>query len=339
MAIITPIQRADYSSLAEWCAQFPDENRPATFWLNRFEHWWDQNPAFQPGWVRGYKLSEGSTICGMIGDIPRPMRLHGVLTTTSNFTTWRVAKSHRIASLGLYEAAIKNSGDRVRFGSTASDPAIRVLTKLQWIGSPLQEEIGASVFVLKPCWTVLRKAGFRLPVSRSVPESFSWLGKKGRVMIGSKIDASFETLWSQTEQEAESTIVRSAPAVAWFMQAPQRDRFCLGLYNFQHELCGFIILVEDGPARLLVLDLWCRQPRVEHGSELLRAAQCFGRQAGFEVLWVPHFHSVFAESASQSGFSLTRPYAVKLFVAGGGGIDLTSSHNSYWTGNLGDMRL
>lgn len=96
------LEENDLLPLAELLPRgFSNTNRET--WLRRFENWWTLNPAFTPGFPRGWVLEERGRITGFIGNVPVPFIVDGEPRLAVASASWYVDPSLRgLASLGLF---------------------------------------------------------------------------------------------------------------------------------------------------------------------------------------------------------------------------------------------
>ena len=87
MVKVSTVGFSDRGAVAEFLAQFPGETRDKAFWEQRFQLWWDLNPAFTNGAEGAWAIRDGSQVVGFVGDVPSLFRIHQRSMTIRNVTT------------------------------------------------------------------------------------------------------------------------------------------------------------------------------------------------------------------------------------------------------------
>ena len=66
--VVRAIGPSDYARLADFLIEFGD--KPLGYWMDRFDLWWDKNPAFNGNNERGWIIQDGEIFGGFIACIP-----------------------------------------------------------------------------------------------------------------------------------------------------------------------------------------------------------------------------------------------------------------------------
>lgn len=306
MNAVLPVLKEDYNALAQFLADFQDETRGAQFWLNRFEFWWDNNPAFTPEGARGWLDKEGDKIVGFLGNIPTYFQLAGETIIAFNATTWRVLPEYRNRSMNLFLKLSVAAKESILFDTTPTKEVARILEMFKYQPLPREDyrrsfiiidftkfkralrlELGGKIIhsltaeamaILKP-WQYLRLKRIKPRPALQVKEI-------------QKADAAFDDLWERTKTIYSHTNVRSAEAVNWYCFGDKNQpKNLFGCYH-DGRLAGFIILriLEGRKIRKFeALDLWIDPAAGGVVEALIDFAVQYAREHDISVLILPHF--------------------------------------------------
>jgi hypothetical protein len=126
MAKLRLVTSADQGALCAMLSAFPWEGMTPMPWPERLRHWWDDNPAFDESWERGWVLEEGDQLVGFFGSVPRRVAYEGNVALSANATTWWVAPEHRKLSLQLL-ARFTGQKARGHFNNTGSETTNKLM--------------------------------------------------------------------------------------------------------------------------------------------------------------------------------------------------------------------
>jgi len=133
---LEPVTADMYGPLADFNADFENETRPAPYWADRFRVWWEDNPAWRDGDMRGWTLMRQGRIVGFVGVFPANFQLNGDETRAWISTTWRVQTAHRGQSLQLMRAVVSAAGQDLLFSTTAKQQIAPVMEALGYRRMP-----------------------------------------------------------------------------------------------------------------------------------------------------------------------------------------------------------
>ena len=124
-----------YNSLATFLSAFENDPDTEDQWLRRMHYWWDGNPEFHEGMLRGWVLEDCGSLVGFLGIFPSRMVVGGIEMIVQNQTTWRTEKDYRNFSLHLQARSIKHAAGTLLFNTTG--PAtIPILKQLGFVLLP-----------------------------------------------------------------------------------------------------------------------------------------------------------------------------------------------------------
>ena len=100
--------------------------------MNRFELWWDDNPAFQANYPRGWYIEENDIIVGFMGIIPTKMVVNNVVETVFSATSWFVLPSYKSMSINLFIKWNTQTENHICFNTTATANVQKILTAFKF---------------------------------------------------------------------------------------------------------------------------------------------------------------------------------------------------------------
>jgi hypothetical protein len=322
MTAVVAVRAADYAQLAQFLATFPGETYAQDFWIRRFATWWDDNPAFDEGCVRGWVVrdDQGNT-AGFIGNVPSLFQLQRRELRVFGGTTYRVLPANRNSSVRLYLAQIAAQGSALLFNTTPNPGVERVLDYLQFRSLPSHRSGRRFLVAIDPGRAMrahLRSrlehlpdaiAGVPLALAQ-LPLRYRLRGAALEVRILQRADEAFDDLWSRTRDRYANTSIRSAAQVQWmcFANADAR-RTLLGCYA-GGSLSGFAIFGDTlwrGTRVLDLVDLWTDGPRHEVARALLAAVWEYARKHRHAVVALYDYQPGDAELFRDLGIFLTLP--------------------------------
>ena len=101
---VRPIEKEDYRALARFLEK-KTEGVDASFWIDRFTCWWDENPAMCEGVDRGWIVYEDDgKVGGTFGNIPVRYFVDGQEKIVCGSTNWYMSKKSRRRALELFHS-------------------------------------------------------------------------------------------------------------------------------------------------------------------------------------------------------------------------------------------
>lgn len=335
MADIREVYASDYSKLALFLSHFEGDTNTPDYWLEKFYHWWDNNPAFSSDTVRGWVLEDEVSIIGFLGNIPSlfhlPVEKKDIVVFSS--TTWRVLSEYRNKSMALLDNQLRFSRNSILFNSTPTETVRVILERLQFKHYEVSSGIGNSllnpgkVLSEKMKKNVLKKLllGLCFPALKI----WKWLDTMScslaktppNVAELEKADKSFDTLWSKTKS-LFSAGVRSAEVVNWFCFGNRNARKYLFGYYENELLLGYAIfypLRADNLCNFLCLDLWTLPGKERIIRPLILHAKKAAKKIGCDLLTVLHPESELGRHTRKC-FLINRNKRFKVYYKAGADI-------------------
>ena len=109
---------------------------PATMWLQRMTHWWDNNPAKDAHDVRGWVLRSEGRVAGFMSSIPGWSAWQGNQIPAAFPVSWRVAPEHRGSSLLMLMKLRELAREIHLVDSTPAEHVRVMLDKIGFIAAP-----------------------------------------------------------------------------------------------------------------------------------------------------------------------------------------------------------
>jgi hypothetical protein len=306
--VIRQISSLDYNSLIEFLSAFPEENRSHEQWLQRLKHWWDENPAFDENWIRGFVITDNNCLVGFVGSFPTLIKYGNQIVQAFNGTTWRVLEGYRNYSIDLWFKNRELSNLMFSFNTTPNDYVIKLIKKLKYSLLPWGDS-SESLFILKPLRfikvKVSAKYGFcayAFALGISLRQLF--ILRNQQVYNFQKLqsaDFQFDILWNKTSNISECTNVRTSEIVNWYT----KNKLLIGIYR-DNILIGYGIFSRNKTNQLseiCLVDIWLT---VEESlnkviPELVSYAITLGHSVEVDFIRFPHFTSAHATAFRQTG--------------------------------------
>ncbi|MBF0135044.1 MAG: hypothetical protein H7833_10740 [Magnetococcus sp. DMHC-1] len=359
MTRLIPIQSTDYSALAAFCASKPERTLALDLWERRFRFWWDENPAFQTGWVRGWMLQDETSIVGVLVDIPSHIQLLGQMVTVSNLSLLRILPEHQQESIRLLSALLTDTKSRPVFCTTTTPELASVLRGFRFRN--LTEYFIEHLFVTNTSFLagqLIQKK--KLPqflaypaamVTRLFQKVYGWIdsSRTGNLHVRLLHDAGpeFDRLWQRTDHQFSFTNLRSASDLNWILCSnPVHHLVLFGCYTCDETLIGYGLFVHlstenpENTGRLLCLDLWSEWTSITPFVAMIRGAIRYSEKKRLSMLIVPEYHEIIGRAVAQSGFSIRRIFPATLYCRLPRGVALgINSEESRLSGYFGDTVL
>ncbi len=360
MPEVNRVSEADYDALATFLAGFPgDQSGGAGSWRRRMRAWWELNPAFDPGFTRGWLLREGGAIVGFLGAIPWKFQLGGRETTIFAGTTWRVLPEYRGLSFALKRRQMSEHEDALHFSTTPREEVERLLVLLGY--EPMRPHRGTeshSVIVLdveKTLRAQLNGTASSALIAKAAAGPLKALQAlrtrrlrncaHGNVFPLRHADARFDELWERTRDRYPSTHLRTAEMINWYCFASREFEKTLFGYFEGGRLAGYSVFLSTerrGLKFFECVDLWTEQgPRRELiVGALVEKARRWAEAASCDRLYLPHFdRRIAAVYAGLGLLRLTRPPRPGLFRGPSDLMRQLTPANSYLVLAEGDYGL
>jgi hypothetical protein len=260
--LIRQITDTDYTGLAEFLSTFPGDEKSLEQWQHRFRYWWDDNPACDESWTRGFVIVDTDLIVGFVGSFPTLFKCGEQIVKAFNGTTWRVLPDYRNHSIELWIKNREISNHVLSFNTTPTDTVIKLISKLNYRLLPWGSE-QESLYILNPSvythkvlndWfpdvSSLLRAGVNLKQSMVKKET----KRKYTYKTLPSTDNSFDVLWERTKDAYAYTNVRTADSVRWY----SKNSILIGIYH-EDSLQGYAIATEtvsNNVKELYMADLW-----------------------------------------------------------------------------------
>lgn len=357
MSKVTIVRAADYAELSEFHSAFPGDIQSPTFWEQRFRCWWDDNPAFDEGVVRGW-IVRGQTgeIGGFLGNVPSLFRIGGKDRRVFSATTWRVLPEHRSASIHLYLAHMEAGAGCLLFNTTASSHTFPMLEYLRY-RSLASSVSGRTFFVAVNTKSVMAAYlhGRKFPVivkllARAAlmlaqfPLQVMMAIKRGdQVKVLPEADATFDELWERTRGMYDNVSVRTAAQINWLcFSNPKLKKTLIGCYQ-NGKLRGFAIFSDSqrrGTKALELCDIWSEVLGDDATSSLLVGAWDHAKRHNYDVIVFRDYCTALSSTFRKLGFLLTAGDTSRIFYrpTDSAAMDFSRS-DSYFSSLEGDRVL
>ena len=267
MAVIQPsetmrpdiqvITDKDYQDICLFLSNFPDDTLTPEIWLSRIRKWWDSNPAYKPGHIRGVILRIDGVIAGFSGNVPTRMIWNGRETTVISGTTWRVLPEYRKYSMDIWLKHRELTADFIYFNTTPNSTVRKLLQALKFTRLPQPTYwyyfLGHPGSILRN--PAVRSMGF-LQKGCSYLASKILLARNGSVRVEPKtntsVDLEIADLWDKFRSYYSFTNVRDKEYMQWLMKTQTI------LYVYSSEgLMGYVALHFDcGKETYILVDCW-----------------------------------------------------------------------------------
>jgi hypothetical protein len=323
LRLVTP---DDYGALCGMLSAFPWEGLTPMPWEQRLRHWWDDNPAFHPGWERGWVLDEGEKLVGFLGSVPRRVAIDGQVAVSANATTWWVAPEHRKLSLSMLArfTAQKAAG---HFNTTGSATTLKLLEAFGYVPFPGGRWSGESFLIVDPARIVaasLRQRGAQrgipgIALAAGLVEATAPLGhliQKWRLPeaggahrweVLRRADQRFDGLAAATRARHGYSSERDAASINWYLDGEGAERKLLVACLRGDSLRGFALFLQRESGTLAGLpmfdciDLSRADDDPEVVATLLAAVAEIARGRGIALVVLRHFDESLADSYGRLG--------------------------------------
>lgn len=326
---ISPIEHGEVDAIAVFYAGFEGEKRPLEFWRERLRLWWAGNPAFHEHWHRGVKTTAGGRIVGVLAAIPLRIRNGGQDTVGAALTTWRVEKSHRAASMGMFEAVLQAHAGRPVFNGTPTQGVVRLL--IHYGFHQPRAHFHATRFLCNG-WSLLVRACGRK--SATLPASIFFVNDRRSSL--EEVALLVDDLWARHQPEFDNMCIKDGAYFRWYCHPGRTNgRFGIVATDSAGHAQGMAICLDMGSGVAWLVDMWCDFSSPEAVARLVVQARGHATRLGFHCLWVPHFHPAVASVCG------TRERVRELPVSAFFRIPATAGEapTSYWTLALGDFGI
>jgi hypothetical protein len=333
----------DYKEIADYLAK-RSSNRLPNFYLDFFNFWWDNNPAFSEDMERGWVLKSDEGIKGFIGVIPTFFQIGGEEKIIFNETHWFVSKDSRKYSVDLLYRRLRVSRDSISFSTTGSPRTSAIFKARRYVPMP-RLAIGRSAVFFDSKKTLKKKlnGGVMLDPLISVGalaiNQFQSIKLKTAIKIDtshvrkiSNFDDSFNDLWERTKNLNLNTNVRRANILQWFcFSNDSRKTRAFGYYE-KTELLGYIILsLKNYEDNIWVcLDLWIDPKYPNVIPALLSRAVNKVKEDGGDMVIFNHFSDDMASACRSLGMLKFPSKKNELIRICAGYKDVIHAHNSYF---------
>lgn len=343
---IRELTDSDYPALADFNSSFNDDKLSAEQWHAKFRYWWNDNPAYDGNWKRGFLLLDGDRIVGWVGSFPTLFYADGQIIHAFNGTTWRVLPGYRQYSIDLWTSNREVSKHYLSFNTTPIDEIIPLIRKLKYFQYPWGEEkvsylitdsrqfaisyLGKPwshlAIVLAPLISIAQR--FTLKITPSAM----------RVVSGMPSDVELDLLWEATRSWLSYTNLRDSRTVRWY----SHDRTVMAAYDETGlaacALFGFLGHSRHQSMELHLLDIWfrnahCMKPAL-HAiiGESIRLA----KKDKAVMIRFPHCTKLMSEYLDQTGIRTTHQSHLGYVKLGKGQEFALTPENSWFTRLQGD---
>jgi len=343
---IRELASSDYLALARFNSSFPEDQRSTEEWLERFRYWWDDNPAYDDTWQRGFLLLDQGKIVGFVGSFPTYFKSGGCIVKAFNGTTWRVLPEYRKWSIELWTCNREVSKHYLSFNTTPTDDVIKMITRLKYFKYPWGDDRYSYLICDPRSFCALLPGRYSRWIKMSLVyllKIVQWyrLSKLPGMMSVRSVSydpSDVDKLWVRTAPQYQYTNVRDSKAVLWYSKGKE-IRY---VYN-RKKLVAFCIYLQakksDGK-KLTMADFW--HDRSENllgilGSLIRYDKRSSSREPGLSTIRYPHFSSAVAKALEETKLSNHAvQYTGFVRLPNGSGIELTPE-NSYFTLLQGDL--
>ena len=223
------LESYDYPALAAFNSLFEGDGRSENEWLDRFKYWWDDNPAYDESWKRGFLLLDDENIVGFVGSFPTLFKHGNSVKKAFNGTTWRVLPAYRKYSIDLWTYNREVSKHHLSFNTTPTDDVIKMIKRLKYFRHPWGKDCYSYVIAnAKEYGKMLPKKypqnlrlamaqGMKLWQSIRLRKKFSGLCVRDSLIHAEDID----DLWQRTKDQFAFSNVRDSKAVNWYRKGKE----------------------------------------------------------------------------------------------------------------------
>lgn len=228
------VYKKDYKKLSNFLIKY--KNYGVNFWMNRFKLWWDNNPAFEKDFPRGWYIEENKIVVGFLGNIPSKMMINNVVEIVFSATSWFVLPSHRSVSINLFLKWFIQSKNHICFNTTVTANVQKILTAFKFRKWPVNDlkqyfiPINVNNLVIYKIrnsrFNIITKSNFCLILLNFLSKLIEYILRKKKIfkIIKSnyvakqifKFDISFDYVWLKTKKKFNLNNVRDLNYLNWY---------------------------------------------------------------------------------------------------------------------------
>lgn len=347
---IRELETADYQALAEFNSSFPGDQRSVRDWLNRFKHWWDENPAYDNSWKRGFLLLDGELIVGFVGSFPTFFQSGETIMKAFNGTTWRVLEPYRKWSIELWTCNREVSKNYLSFNTTPTNDVIKMITRLKYFRYPWGNDRYSYLICDPRSFCDLLPGKYPRWMKMSLIyllKAWQWYRLcriPGVMSVRSVNDglSDIDDLWARTVYQYAYTNVRDSKAVLWYSKGKE---ICY-VYNRERLVAYCIYLQSEHSGgrgmTITMADFWYDSSEnlsIIMASLIRHDKFSKIRRSGLSTIRYPHFSSAIQRALEEINlFNHTTQNTGFVRLPNGSSINLTPE-NSYFTLLQGDNGL
>jgi hypothetical protein len=269
MKEVRALNKNDYNSLAVFLEKQTSKIFTSDFWLDRFDLWWDKNPAVSGDFSRGWILCEKENIKGFFGSIPVKYKVNATETLFYSATSWYVSDDCRSLSLELIGQFLGQKGPFL--DATPAPNVAHIITKLNFyeFSPPWIKKDAFYIFdfnkfaqllatrVNKPLVKSAVKTAGRVGEMLKIPFQIDcFYGNKGFYNIKEikSFDKRFDALWEGISGKYGILALRNAKTLNWFFFGTPALRLTRRIFEVTkgNELVGYFAfkivkrVIDDG---------------------------------------------------------------------------------------------
>lgn len=344
---IRELQSSDYQSLAKFNSTFPGDTRNETEWLARFKYWWDENPAFDETWTRGFLLLDGDRIVGFVGSFPTLFKADDEIVKAFNGTTWRVCADYRKHSIDLWEKNREISKHFFSFNTTPTDNVVKLISKMGYYKYPIGEEsfsyqikdhcsFADSIPIHFPRILVRCAARF-IKMYQSIVVNLTMTDYRVQNYISDKSE--LDRLWDKNSKLLKYTNVRTRTAVEWYGKGKLIHYVYEGKKLVAYAIYQLITNPYSSGKTMVMLDFWydLSYDIVKIIVALVKHNQNSKNVTTISSVRYPHYSKGLAEAYRKVGLSYHKKISVGYLRLPNHSEQTISGSNSYFTLLQGDM--
>ena len=307
---------------------FENEKRSYDYWLNRINHWWDINPAYDESLNRGWCLYRGDSldIIGFIGSIPTFFQVNNEKQIVYSATTWRVEEKYRKQSLLLFSKLIKQSRDTILFDTTPTEGVIKILSSFRFnifpnpntenylyiinFNSFFKNYLSSNKYILLLAKPILKAL---ILYQRLITDELNISEKTTQIFSAGR---EFDSLWNKTKNTYKNTNIRNSAAINWQCFTKTDSRSILFGYTERGILRGYAVYSSliNGNMKMLVLsDIWGFELDNIILKDFYGMAQEYGKRNNYDVILYNSFNRQQNKLLNQIGFFKRKKYDQRFY--------------------------
>jgi len=250
---VRKLSKSNFRSLAVFLCSFK-VNETEDYWLERFHHWWVENPSFNKESFMGSILISKDGIVGFVGNIPTTFILDKNLLNVANITTWRVDDNYKYLSLKLFAHYLSSIKSQYIFTTTPNEVVRRLLPRYDFetIKQPYDTDIVFNIhtkfsniffnnrllrFVPKSLETLFF---FLLFVSRKI-NLYSKCSKSKLVLKFESSISEMHTLSNNFSKNYDLINLRNKETLNWYSNSPCSKKTFLTCYDGDRLVAYFCL--------------------------------------------------------------------------------------------------